>query len=223
VPHANPSIRRATRGDENAIVRVLARAFREDPVARYLLRKNDYPGALEIMFGTFLRHMTMPHGEVYLEAKGGGAALWTPPGKWDVKLGTTLAMGPSLLRAAGIARAARSGRAMMRMQALHPREPHYYLFAIGVDPDRQGHGIGSALLHTVLRTCDQTKTAAYLEASTEGSSRLYARHGFSVTSELRMTPDCPPVWLMWRNPQPESLGAQRRDSSRGGLGAEPPL
>jgi ribosomal protein S18 acetylase RimI-like enzyme len=179
------------------------RAFENDPVARFLLRKDDYPGALALMFGAFLKHMTMPHGEVWVEAQGGGTALWTPPGKWDVKLGTTLAMGPALLRAAGISRAVKSGRAMLRMQALHPREPHYYLFAIGVDPAEQGRGIGSALLHAVLRTCDQTKTAAYLEASTEGSSRLYARHGFRVTSELRMTRDCPPVWLMWRDPQPD--------------------
>jgi ribosomal protein S18 acetylase RimI-like enzyme len=196
-------VRRATAEDEDAIVRVLARAFEADPVARFLLREDDYPGALALVFRAFTKHMTMSHGEVWIEAGGSGTALWTPPGAWDVTVRAAARMAPSLVRATGLSRLVRGGRALQSLQRFHPREPHYYLFAIGVDPAAQGRGIGSALLHAVLDTCDKTKTAAYLEASTEDSARLYARHGFRTTRELRVTTDAPPVWLMWREPQPE--------------------
>jgi ribosomal protein S18 acetylase RimI-like enzyme len=201
LPSALVTVRKATAADEDVIVSVLVRAFDNDPVARFLLRERDYPGALDLMFRAFFRHMVIPHGEVWIDDSGGGAALWTPPGRWDVSILRTLVMGPALLRAAGL-RAVSSARGMLRMQALHPREAHYYLFAIGVDPAFQGRGIGSALLHAGLSQCDAAAESAYLEASTEGSSRLYARHGFRVTQELEVRPGAPPVWLMWRNKAP---------------------
>ena len=38
----------------------------------------------------------------------------------------------------------------------HPREePHWYLAFIGVDPVRQGYGVGAALLRSWLRRCDE--------------------------------------------------------------------
>ena len=31
---------------------------------------------------------------------------------------------------------------------------------------------------------------------------FYRRHGFDVISEIRPRPDAPPLWSMWREPQP---------------------
>ena len=38
---------------------------------------------------------------------------------------------------------------------------------------------------------------AYLEATSEQNRRLYERHGFVATAELRL-PDGPSLWAMWR-------------------------
>jgi ribosomal protein S18 acetylase RimI-like enzyme len=91
-------------------------------------------------------------------------------------------------------------RAVGRVQARHPKGPHYYLYALGVDPSHQGRGLGSALLRAVLARCDAENVCAYLEASTPMNARLYARHGFQVTEELSMGPGAPTVSLMWREP-----------------------
>jgi ribosomal protein S18 acetylase RimI-like enzyme len=194
---------RATPQDHDAIVRVLVRAFDADPVASYLLRSDAHrTRAFELCFAAFLKHVTMPHGETWIADGGGGAALWTPPNRWNVSLLTILAMGPALLRAVGLSRVRRIGAAANRVQRMHPSTPHFYLFAIGVDPDRQGRGIGGALLEAVLRRCDAEQVPAYLEASTPNNRRLYERHGFRATDEVSMAPDAPPVWLMWRDPNP---------------------
>jgi ribosomal protein S18 acetylase RimI-like enzyme len=201
-----PNVVRARPQDHDAIVRVLVRAFDADPVANYLLRHDAHRvHAFELCFGAFLRHVTMPHGETWIADGGAGAALWTPPGRWDVGLRKTLAMGPSLLRSVGLSRARTMGAAANRVQRKHPSTPHFYLFAIGVDPDRQGRGIGGALLGAVLRRCDAERVPAYLEASTPNNRRLYERHGFRATEEVTMAPDAPPVWLMWREPSTESV------------------
>jgi ribosomal protein S18 acetylase RimI-like enzyme len=83
--------------------------------------------------------------------------------------------------------------------AHHPREPHYYLQFIGVRPEFQGTGIGSALLRAVLDGCDREGAAAYLEAD-EWSRLLYEKHGFEASAEIRL-PKGPSFWPMWRAPR----------------------
>jgi predicted GNAT family N-acyltransferase len=51
----------------------------------------------------------------------------------------------------------------------------------------------------VLELCDSERLPAYLESSKERNVDFYARHGFRVTSELRL-PKGPPMWPMWRSP-----------------------
>src|SRR5207253_2474548 len=41
--------------------------------------------------------------------------------------------------------------------------------------------------------------AEQLAASSEGNRRLYRRHGFEVTAEIKL-PDGPTMWPMWREP-----------------------
>jgi ribosomal protein S18 acetylase RimI-like enzyme len=82
--------------------------------------------------------------------------------------------------------------------AYHPQDPHYYLQFIGVRPEHQGTGIGSALLRAVLDRCDLEGAAVYLEAD-ERSRHLYLKHGFEAISELRL-PGGPSFFPMWRAP-----------------------
>jgi GNAT superfamily N-acetyltransferase len=80
--------------------------------------------------------------------------------------------------------------------AHRPQDAHYYLQFIGVRPDRQGTGIGSALLRAVLDRCDLEGAPAYLEAD-ERSKPLYLKYGFETANELRL-PEGPSVFPMWR-------------------------
>ena len=95
---------------------------------------------------------------------------------------------------------ARVLRGIGRIDGRHPKAPHWYLFAIGVDPDHQGRGVGSALLDAVLSRCDELGEPAYLEASTEANARLYARYGFTFVESVDVEPGGPTARLMWREP-----------------------
>jgi ribosomal protein S18 acetylase RimI-like enzyme len=193
-------VRRATRADRTAVVRALVRAFDNDPVARYLLRQdNRRAEAYHNLFDIAFDRLCIQHDETWIAGEGAGTALWTPPSKW--------AMAPALTRVhqligcIGLTRVPHVLRILDRVQKGHPSAPHYYLVAIGVDPDHQGRGIGSSLLRATLSRVDAEGASAYLEASTEGNSRLYGRHGFKVLETLKLGSDGPPMWLMWRDPQ----------------------
>ena len=67
-----------------------------------------------------------------------------------------------------------------------------------MDPDRQGTGVGSALLADGVERIDAEGLPAYLESSKERNVPLYARFGFEVVEELRPKGGGPTLWCMWR-------------------------
>ena len=88
----------------------------------------------------------------------------------------------------------------MRQRAQHRRRAlgrHDY---IGVAATARGRGAGSALMRPVLDRCDADAIGAFLNAGSERSRDLYARHGFEVTRRVELPRGGPPLWSMWRAP-----------------------
>jgi GNAT superfamily N-acetyltransferase len=83
------------------------------------------------------------------------------------------------------------------MGRYHPREPHWYLPLIGIDPVSQRKGYGSALLQHVLAQCDRDHAPAYLESTNPVNIPLYERHGFKVLATIQVE-SSPPISPMLR-------------------------
>lgn len=99
-------------------------------------------------------------------------------------------------------------RSRLRMDARHPTDQkHWYLAFMGVVPEWQGRGLGSALMAPALAELDRSGATAYLEASTPRSRALYQRHRFEVTGEFDLPAGGPPLWQMWREPQSSAEAA----------------
>lgn len=90
--------------------------------------------------------------------------------------------------------------AVEQMGRYHPQEPHWYLPFIGVEPSRQGQGLGSALLRASLSRCDADGLPAYLESSNPINQPLYERHGFRAIGEIKIGSG-PPIVPMLRRPR----------------------
>jgi GNAT superfamily N-acetyltransferase len=199
-PRPGPAVRRATAADVPAIARSLARAFRDDPVFRWLFPLGHSRVARnEAFFALELRRVHLRHNEVWTAGDGAAAALWDPPGTWKVPLPTLLRSGPELLRLLG-ARTPIGLLGLSRVESRHPTVPHWYLAILGTAPDHQGRGLASAALAPVLARCDAEGTAAYLETATPENVPFYERHGFAVTGEVTL-PRGPYLWLMTRQPR----------------------
>jgi ribosomal protein S18 acetylase RimI-like enzyme len=190
-------VRRSTYADLAPMADVLAAAFHDDPVVSWLVpdagrRHADLPAMMRVFAARF-----QSHDENCVTETATGAALWLPPGA------TFTAEEDARFETAFVAAAGqdidRVGELTAVMEAAHPTDPHHYLMLLGVMPDHQGTGIGSALLRAVLDIADAAGEPAYLEATSPRNRALYERHGFEVTRELRCG-DCPPLWAMWRDP-----------------------
>ncbi|MFD3518108.1 GNAT family N-acetyltransferase [Streptomyces sp. NPDC058657] len=192
-------IRQAGEADRDVVRDLLHRAFREDPVSSWIFpgpeqRERAHP----LMMGTFV-DLVLAEGRVDLADEGAAAALWL-----DIPAGEPEADdGAARLRAAVDPDNERIELIAHLPAKLHPHhEAHAYLWMIGVDPDRQGEGLGSALLDPVLERCDREGRAAYLEASTARSRELYRRLGFDDhATPLRLPDGGPLMYPMWRAPR----------------------
>ncbi len=196
-----PGIRKITSADVDNVVGLMQRAFDDDPFINFLVKQDAR--RLERMV-RFMRvgitRLTLPYGECYMTEAGDGGALWNPPGGRPHGIRADLSMLPTLLKVSGIGGMKRSIGAFAQAEKLHPKEPHYYLLAIGVEPAMQGKGVGSSLLAPMAERLDREGIGAYLESSKERNLPLYERYGFKVTKVFDVK-DGPRIWPMWRDPR----------------------
>ncbi len=188
--------------DLEAAAEALALAFADDPCWAHLLR-DDTTRAEKLLayFTAEIENLVPKYRRVWVTADGGGAAIWAPPGRWRVPIGLTLREARQMTGVFG-RRLPLGLRALLKLERHHPKSPdHWYLHYIGVEPRRQGRGLGAALMGPVLALCDEGGIPAHLEASTDRNRMLYERNGFALTEVFDMPGrGGPPIRAMWREP-----------------------
>jgi GNAT superfamily N-acetyltransferase len=188
-------IRSAAPGEMPRAVSVIVAAFLEDPPARFAWPSpHDYLMTMPVATRE-VASSSFKHGTAYVSADLSGVALWFPPGV-DLN-GEAL---EKLFRETAKREHLDDLLATFeKMGQSHPREPHWYLPQIGVDPNAQGKGIGADLMRHALARCDQEGALAYLEASKPENIPFYQRHGFEVIGEIQVGAG-PVVTPMLRRP-----------------------
>jgi len=192
-------VRRATHNDASAISTVLAKAFATNPFIRWLLPDDAHYTRVGNDFFRLGVDEDLAHGEVFTNDALSGAALWLPPGSPSPGLGKQLVLGWKLLRVIGASRLLRTADALTKFEKARPKRPHWYLTILGTDPSVQGRGVGGALIDPILRRCDVSGVAAYLESSNPANVSYYQRFGFEVTGQIDYQGG-PTVPLMLRQP-----------------------
>lgn len=185
---------------------ILLRAFLGDPGVRYMF-PNPARQA-RIMRGMLLASVRfgLRWGEVYTWGENpAGVAVWTPPpGKAAVTYSRLMRTGMLLPAAscnpAELFRSVLLGLCSGLLDVESLRTPHWYLWILGVAPEAQGQGVGSALLHEMLQRDDVRRHPVLLETMTARNVRFYQKHGFQVTGHGRAPLNGPEIWTMRRDP-----------------------
>ena len=196
-----PSLVEASR--PRLVAEVLGRAFTTDPVfGEFLMEgRSDLQRRLTAVFGGFAGAANrLPDGQALVDQNRRGAAIWRPPGQWRAPVRDLLRNGPMMVTAFG-PRLPRALSLLTKVEAAHPREPHWYLEAIGCVPEARGQGVGGTLLAPVLERCDAAGLPAYLESSNPRNIPFYERHGFVTMPLFPLPAGCPVITPMWREPR----------------------
>jgi len=197
-PH--PTVRLATADDHEPAAEALALAFADDPAWAHLLPNDELRAERLLEFFTAeIGNLVPDYRELWVTEDGSGAAVWASPGRWRVPFARTLRPGRQMVAVFG-RRLPLATWTQLRFERRHPRQHHWYLHYIGVEPRSQGRGLGGALLAPMLERCDSEGSPAHLEASTDRNRVLYERNGFALTGTFDMPAGGPPLREMWRDP-----------------------
>jgi GNAT superfamily N-acetyltransferase len=183
---------------------VLGPALVEDPLTCYLF--PDPARRLALFEITLKAHLTYGcrYGDVQMAPAKDGVAIWLRPGQTDQSLWRLLRAGTVFLPLRFNWQTNRRLLHYMNcadtQHARHAPGRHWYLYFLGVDPNRQGQGTGSRLLREVLPQADAQHVPCYLETSAERNVGFYQKHGFKVLSEAVLPDHGPRMWFMRRDP-----------------------
>jgi GNAT superfamily N-acetyltransferase len=193
---SEPSVRCAAATEADRCLAVLTLAFSGDPPCRW-----TWPDARHYLeafprFASAFGGGAIERGTAWCCDDFSGVALWLSPGTAPDEA----ALMKVIEETVPVSRRDAMFTMFEQMGAFHPRETHWHLPLIGVDPGRQGQGIGGALLRQVLTTCDAEQIPAYLEATSPRNVPLYERHGFEALGSIQVA-DSPAVVPMLRRPR----------------------
>ncbi len=188
------------------VTQVLTDAFMNDPLYQAIFPVREARArALSDVWNGLLRY-SQKYGEVYTTPEVAGAACWLSPGNTAVTFMGQIRTGFAFARA--IIKFSAQERttfmhAMNFIDVEHKRlvrEPHWYLWALGVSPDDQGQGIGGGLIEPVLTRAEEEGIPCYLEAVTKPNVAFYEKRGFKVIWDGDTPLEDVHVWMMLRDP-----------------------
>ena len=167
---------------------MLGRAFHDNPMSVYILPDDgERTRHLGWMFGTSARYGHL-YGEVYTTTdRVDGVAVWltpeSPPLDRERAICAGMAEMPKRMGQEAFQRLMVMKSHFDELRRRDAPEPHWYLWVLGVDPPRQGQGVGGALLQPVLARADGAGLPCYVETDKPINVPFYRRHGFEVVVE----------------------------------------
>lgn len=183
-------VRTATAADRRDVVRVMAAAFDDDPVTRWLVPEGR---PLRPLFATHARFAHDAPGSTDLALLDGepvGAAFWDPPGHRAAAWRQAVS-----IPCYAWALRRNFGRGAALEGLMHRSRPSgRFWYLAGVGAVVRGEGIGTALL---MHRLEGLGGPAYLESSKRENIPLYQRLGFELREPLEV-PGGPQLWPMWR-------------------------
>jgi GNAT superfamily N-acetyltransferase len=167
---------------------MLSRAVFDDPISVHAIPDEiERARSLPALLAAQVRYAHLFGKVEIVPGKPDGAAAWLPPtGAEDT---------PERLAAAGMDRVAdvvgrevaeRFATMFLEMEKQMHRavpEAHWYLFILGVDPPRQRHGLGSALLRVGLERAASQNAPACLVTAQPRNIPFYEKNGMRIAYE----------------------------------------
>ena len=189
----------ATLADVPALADVLARSFDGYPMITWPLFIDDDAGdRIRDMFLWLDMDMT-GEGWTWRTQDGAGVIALIPPDGGARMVELDRMTGPrigALCPDGG----ARYSAFWDWVLAGFPDEPNWFIDHLGVDPARQGDGVGSSLLRFALGKASADGLPLFLETGRERNVDYYTRFGFEVFHDEDAPGGGPHVWFMRRDP-----------------------
>lgn len=176
---------KASYNDKALVIDILTKSFDTNQSVNYIVKQgpnriNHIKYLMEYSF-----EICYMFGDVFLSDDRNACALVLYPEQKKSNLKAILLDIKLILNSVGITNISKALSRESKIKSAYPKdEPMYYIWFIGVYPDKQNKGIGTELLQFLLKDSNSKKRKAYLETSTIKNLPWYKKAGFSIYNEL---------------------------------------
>lgn len=191
-------LRTATLEDLPVVVETAARSLDAEAMLRWSFGEERFEERIRRHFAHYDGENAR-RGWIRLAADGAGLAVWIPPDAREEHA----AIGPA---PPGAERDVLGDHVEHHaafwgwVEEHEPEEPLCYLSHIGVVPERQREGLGTALMHDGLARADREGISTWLETSRAANAVYYEGFGFRTVIDEDAPGGGPHIWFMRRDP-----------------------
>lgn len=185
--------------DRQKVINLLTAAFARNRSVNLIIKAGDHKekrigGLMEYA----LEESRRANGAFISENEEGALLFTRPKRKSPFSAGSLFSALKFIFTVTGIFNLKKVLSREKYIKNKHPEKDFIYLWFLGLSPDHQGKGYGSALLSKLLLLAGKEKLPVYLETSTPENLPFYKRHGFNIYHEWTCPKAGYPLWfLMW--------------------------
>lgn len=186
---------------------ILAHAFHDDPGMRYVLPERErYERLAPWMFASWAR-WTILYGAAWTTPDLEGVALRRMPGQDRDNLWRYLRSG--MIKTPRFLGKPAMERLQILTETLARKRPevagskrYWYCWTIGVHPDKQGQGIGKALMQQTFSSAARDGLPCCLETFTEKDVAIHGSQGYELRDRLQIPDSDLTAYMMVRPAEP---------------------
>ncbi|MGZ7194421.1 MAG: GNAT family N-acetyltransferase [Halobacteriota archaeon] len=194
--HSKVHIRKMKNEEIPQIAEMLGRAFAPNPEFLIIYRNKSMKARhMQNHFESGLKHGPAKYFVAELNGRiVGGVKVTKAPdcGTMDLKAALSF-----VRTVGGLGPLMRFLKFLNAWGKQHPKQPHWHLMLIGIEPEFQHKGIGGQLMTFYCALIDQDGIEAYHEADRRENVPFYERYGFKVVGEEMISGAR--IWYMLRD------------------------
>jgi hypothetical protein len=199
-----PDVRPAEARDVPAIAATLTVALADSRWTRWALPDDGRMQRLTRFHELDAGHRGVATGGAWITADADAVAVWEPPAETAPVPPVVAAAPQRELPYLSGERWTTVAETTAVVTAARPAEPHWWLAHLGVRPTPRRRRLAAAVLAPARLRCDADRTPAGAAVFSWANVRFLRGFGFEVTVETRTADGDLPVWVLLRQPQPQS-------------------
>lgn len=180
-------MKKAKYTDKSLVVDILTKSFNSNQSVNYIVKQGEKRIKRISALMDYSFEVCYLFGDVFLSNDEKACALILYPDRKRTTLQSILLDAKLIVSCVGIKNIKRTLDRESKIKKIQAKDAMYYLWFIGVDPEYQNSGIGTALLKEVINDSQLQKKPIYLETSTLKNLPWYINQGFKVYHELDLS------------------------------------
>lgn len=175
-------MKKATKGDKRLVTKILYDCFYDNNSVIYTTKENNTRAVRKLMEYSF--DICFNCGYILINEEETGCLLVKDPEKkLNFILETYLNL-KLIFQSIGLSKVRRVLDRESKIKKTYRHKSYIYLWYIGVAPNEQGKGQGTAILNNLINISNKNKLPIYLETSVNKNVDWYHKHGFELNDTI---------------------------------------